>query len=179
MENESVPVENVTTRSVGIKYGLIMAVIAILYFVVMQVAGVDMSEGIGRWGSFIFYIALIVLAHKNFKENGNGFMSYGQGMGITFWLALITSVISSVFTFIYIQFIDDSFVKKLLEKQEETFIAQGMSDEQIRAAMSMTEKFMTPGMMFIFGLIGGLVMILICGLIITIFTKKTNPDMPV
>jgi ammonia channel protein AmtB len=177
MENEqTVPV---TTRSVGMKYGLFMSVIAILYFVVMNVAGIDMSEGIGRWGSFIFYIVLIVLAHKNYKENGNGFMSYGEGMGITFWLALITSVISSVFTYIYIKFIDDSFVKKIMEKQEEAMADRGMSQEQIDQAMSITEKFMTPGMMFVFGLIGGLIMILICGLIITIFTKKSNPEIPV
>jgi hypothetical protein len=177
MENEQTT--PVTTRSVGMRYGLILGVIGILYFVVMNVAGVDMTQGFGRWGSMIFYFALIFLGQKNFKDNGNGFMSYGQGMGITFWMALITCAISSVFTYVYVKFIDNEFIKKMLEKQEEAFIEQGMSDDQIRQAMNMTEKFMTPEMMFVFGFIGGLIIILICGLLVTIFTQKKNPEMPV
>jgi len=177
MENEQAT--PVTTRSVGMRYGLIMAVIAILYFVVMNVAGVDMSQGIGRWGSLVFYIVIIVLAQKNYKDNGNGFMSYGEGMGITFWLALITSVISSIFTFIYIKFIDSSFVELMMDKQREAMAERGMSEAQIDQAMEMMAKFMTPGMMLVFGLVGGLIIILICGLIVTIFTQKKNPEMPV
>jgi len=179
METENAPVEQVTTRSVGIKYGLIMGIVAILYFVVMMVAGLDMSEGIGRWGSFLFYIALIVMAHKNFKDNGNGFMSYGEGMGIAFWMTLISSTLSSIFTYVYTKFVDASWIQKIMEKQEENLAEQGMSQDQIDQAMKITEKFMTPEMMFAFGFIGGFIMIIIVALLITIFTKKSNPEMPV
>ena len=179
MENENTQETPVTTRSVGVRYGLIMGVIAILYFVIMVVAGIDMSQGVGRWGSIIFYIALIVLAHKYFKENGNGYMSYGEGVGIVFWMALLSSVISSVFTYIYIKFIDSSFIEKLLETQEEALMERGLSQEQIDQALRMSSKFMTPEMMFVFGLIGGFIMIMIIGLLVNIFTKKPNPEMPV
>jgi hypothetical protein len=179
MENENPQTTPVTTRSVGIRYGLITGGVAILYFLIMTIASIDMTQGIGRWGSLIFYVALIVLAHKYFKENGNGFMSYGEGMGITFWLGLVTCVVSSIFTYIYVKFIDASFIQKMLEKQEEAFMEQGMSQAQIDQAMSFTKNLMTPEMMFVFGLIGGLVMILIVGLLVTIFTKKSNPEMPV
>ena len=179
MENENEQTAPVTTRSVGMRYGLIMALIAILYFVVMNVAGVDMTQGIGRWGSFLFYIAIIVLGQKNYKDNGNGFISYGEGMGITFWISLITSVISSIFTYVYIKFIDSGFVKQMMEKQEEAMADRGMSQDQIDQAMKIASKFMTPEMLFVFGLIGGFLMILVVGLIITIFTQKKNPEMPV
>jgi hypothetical protein len=179
MENENPQSTEVTTRSVGIKYGLITGGVAILYFLIMIIAGIDMSQGIGRWGSLIFYVALIFLAQKNFKENGNGFMSYGQGMGITFWLALVTCVVSSVFTYIYVKFIDVSFIQQMLEKQEEAMIEQGMSQEQVAQAMRITQNFMTPEMMFVFGLIFGVIIIIIVGLLVTIFTKKSNPEMPI
>jgi len=32
---------------------------------------------------------------------------------------------------------------------------------------------------FVFGFIGGLLIILVCGLIVTIFTQKKNPEMPI
>ena len=177
MENEQTA--PVTTRSVGIRYGLFMALAGIAYFVIMNVLDVDMTQGVGRWGSMIFYIALIVLAHKNFKDSGNGFMSYGQGLGITFWMALLSSVLGSIFTWVYVKFIDTGYIQKMLDKQEEAFVQNGMSDEQIRQAMSMTAKFMTPEMMLVFGVVVGIIIILIVGLIVTIFTQKKNPEMPV
>jgi len=179
MENENEQTAPVTTRSVGTRYGLIMAVIAILYFVVMNVAGVDMTQGIGRWASIIFYIGIIVLAQKHYKENGNGFMSYGDGLGITFWIALITSVISSIFTFIYMKFIDIGFVEQIMDKQREALAERGLSEDQIDRAIEMSSKLMTPEMMLVLGIIGGLIVILIVGLIVTLFTQKRNPEMPI
>ena len=57
---ENVQTEMPTTRSVGMLYGLIMAVVSIVYFIVLILAGVDMTSGFGRWFSTIFYIAIII-----------------------------------------------------------------------------------------------------------------------
>jgi hypothetical protein len=177
MENEEVTL--VTPRSVGIRYGLFLALAGIAYFVILNVAGIDMTQGVGRWGSTVFYIALIFLAQKYYKDNGNGYMSYAQGLGITFWMALLSSVIGSIFTWVYVKYVDASFIQNILEKQEEAMLERGMSQEQVRQAMSMVEKFTTPEMMLIFGIVGGIIMILFIGLIVTAFTKKNSPEMPV
>src|SRR5262245_29869391 len=95
---ESAPV---TTRSVGMRYGMIQSVISIVYFLVLTFAGVNMTEGPGRWASLLFTLVLLFLAHKYFKDNGDGFMSFGQGMGISFWVALISTAIYSVFFYVY------------------------------------------------------------------------------
>lgn len=176
MENQNEPLVIPTTRSVGMKYGLILGVIAVAYFTIMMVMGVDMQGGFGRWGGLIFDVIIIYMAHKAFKDDGDGYMSIGQGTTISFWIALIGSGISSVFTFVYIKFIDNSFVQQILDKQREEFESQGMSDNQIDQAMEMTAKFTTPTMMLIFGLIGGLVIVTLIGLLISLFTQKKNPD---
>ncbi len=166
-----------TTMAVGIRYGLIMSVVSIAYFVILNIAGVDMSQGIGRWGSLIFFAAAIFLAHKYFKDEGSGFMSYGQGVGIGFWLGLISSVISSIFTYIYVKFIDTGWIQQMMDKQREVMEQnESLSEEQIDTAMQMTAKFMTPEMILIFGIVGGIIMTLIVALIISIFTQKQNPD---
>jgi hypothetical protein len=170
--------QTVTTRAAGLRYGLIGGVIAIAYFVILTVAGIDMTQGIGRWASLIFTVAIIYFAHKYYKDNGDGYMSIGQGIGIGFWISLVSSFISSTFTFIYIKFIDDTFIQQLLDQSRQSMeeSGNGMSDEQIDQAMEMTAKFMTPGSMFIFGIIGGLVIGLIVAVIVSLITQKKNPS---
>ncbi|MCU0396638.1 MAG: DUF4199 domain-containing protein [Cyclobacteriaceae bacterium] len=167
---------SITTRSVGIRYGLILALVSVIYFLVLTIMNVDMTSGIGRWASILFYVAGIFLAHKYFKDNGSGFMSYGEGIGISFWIGLLSSVISSLFTYIYIKFIDSSFVEMIKEKQIEEMQARGMSDEQIDQGMKFAEMFMSPEAILIFGIIGGIITVLIVGLIVTIFTQKKSPE---
>lgn len=174
MEETTTPA--VTTRSVGMRYGIILAVISIVFFLILTFAGVDQSKGAGRWFGIVFYLVVIFLAQKNYKDEGDGFMTYGQGMGITFWIALISSVIYSFFFYVYIKFIDSTFVENVKNKAIEDMQAKGMGDADIERSMSFAEKFMSPEAMLIFGLVGGIIFIVICGLIVTMFTQKTNPN---
>ncbi len=174
MEETSTPA--VTTRSVGMRYGIIMAAVSVVFFLALTFAGVDQTQGAGRWFGLIFYVIVIYLAHKNFKDGGDGYMSYGQGMGVTFWIALVSSVIYSIFFYVYIKFIDATFVEAIKNKTIEDMQTRGMSDDQIDQAMSIAGKFMSSEAMLIFGLVGGIVMIVICGLIVTAFTQKKNPE---
>ena len=174
MEESTAP--SVTTRSVGTRYGVIMAVISIVMFVGMSVASMDMNSGIGRWLGIPVLLVILYLAQKYFIDNGDGFMSYGQGIGITFWLSLVSLVIYIVFFYVYIKFIDSSFVENVKQQQIDQMAERGMSDEQIDQAMSFSAAFMTPEMMAVFGLLGGMFFNMLCGVILTIFTQKKNPE---
>ncbi|HEY0743563.1 MAG TPA: DUF4199 domain-containing protein [Chryseosolibacter sp.] len=172
MEQNSTAIDNVTTRSAGVRYGLIAAVIGIVYFLALTSAGIDMQEGAWRWVGYVITIVLVVLAHKYFKDNNGSFMSYGQGVGIAFWLALVSSAINSVFTYIYIKFVDTAFMDSAKQKQIEQMQERGMSDEQIDQAMQISAMFMTPEAIFGFALVFGIIGTVIIGLIISIFTQK-------
>jgi len=173
-ENASAPA--VTTRSVGTRYGVIMAVISIVMFLVMSFANMDMSSGIGRWAGIPIFLVVLYLAQKNFLDNGDGYMSYGQGIGITFWFSLISCVIYIVFFYVYIKFIDGSFIETVKQQQIDQMAERGMSDEQIEQAMGFSASFMTPEMMGVFGFLGAMFFDMLCGLILTIFTQKKNPE---
>ena len=176
MEQVEAPEEKVTTRAAGIRYGLISGLISIAYFVILTMADISMTEGIGRWASLLISVVIIYLAHKYYKENGDGFMTIGQGTGIGFWLALVSVAISSVFTYIYMKFIDNSMIQQILDKQREAMEERGMDDAQIDQAMTMTEKFMTPEIMLGTGLFFGVVIIVIVALLISLVTQKKNPE---
>jgi len=118
----------------------------------------------------------IFLAHKYYKEEGDGFMTIGQGVGIGFWTGLTSSTISCIFTFVYISYIDSSFIEKIKQTQMDAMQQQGMSDAQIDQAMSVAGMFMTPVFITIIGFISGIFACVLVGLILSFFTQKKNPD---
>lgn len=170
-------IEKVTTRSAGIRYGLILAVISIAYFLVLSFAGLAGKGGMWSYLGIIPSIIVIVLAQKYFKDNGDGFMDFGQGFGVGFWTILISSIISNIFTYIYVKFVDTGFAQAILDNSREQMEAGGnMTDSQIDQAMEMTAKFTSPEMIVAFGLFFGLLIGCIVVLVITLFTQKKNPE---
>ena len=168
MEEKS---EKLTVRSVGIKFGLISGVISIVFFLVLALA--DLNPFDNKWGWIGAPISIIILflAQKNFKDEGDGFMSYGQGMGITFWLGLISILVAGAFTYCYSNFIDTGVMDLFYEKQRADMAAKSMPDEQIEMAVTWTKKLYWP-IYFFFGILFSLII----GLIVTIFTQKKNPE---
>jgi hypothetical protein len=175
MEQNETP-SLVTTRSTGIRFGLISGVIGVAFFLVLNVSGVNMTKGYWSWIGYCITAVIIFFAHKYYKENTNGFMKYSQGIGISVWMGIISGVISSVFTYIYVKFIDSGFIEMIKEKQMEEMESKGMSEEQMEQAMKIAGYFTTPEAMLLFGLIGGIIGTLIIGLIVTIFTQKKPPE---
>jgi hypothetical protein len=161
----------VTTRSVGIKWGLISAAVSILMFVALTVMRMGPFESKWGWVRLPISIILLVLAQKQFKDDGDGFMSYGQGFGIGFWMTLVGVVCVGLFTFIYISFIDTTVMEDFYTSQTNQMQERGMQDSQIEMAMGWTKKLFWP-FFFFFGILFGLMI----PLIVTIFTQKKNPQ---
>ncbi len=173
---ENVTVLTTTPRSAGVRYGIIYGIISIAYFLILTIADIDMTQGLGRWGGTIIAIVLVFLAHKYYKENADGFMTYGQGIAIGFWLGLVASAISSIFTYIYVKFIDESFITTIRDKAIEDMEAKGQSEEQIEMAMKFVNMFTNAEALLVMGVIFGIGLIVIIALIISIFTQKPQPE---
>lgn len=165
-----------TVFQTGLKYGLILALVTIGYSLIMNLAGL----GANRWLAFflmvIFFAGVVFMAHKAFKEGGDGFMSYGQGLGVGMVIALVSGVLSSIFSAIYIKFIDNSAMEQAMQEQVEKMEEQGMSDAQIDQAMEMAAIFQTPVMLVVFGLLYTLFVGFVLSLIVSAITKNSNPE---
>lgn len=168
--------QSFTVKAVGIRYGMIYGVIGIVYFLIFTLAELDMSKGIGRWGTSLIAIVIVFLAHKFFKDNGDGYMNFSQGFGIGFWIGLIASALSSVFTYIYVKFIDEGFIQTIRDKAVEEMQAKGQSDEQIEMAMKFVNMFTSAEALLGFGLFFGILILVVISLIMSIFTQKPRPE---
>ncbi|MFK7953231.1 MAG: DUF4199 domain-containing protein [Ekhidna sp.] len=166
---------NTTVKSVAMKWGVINGLLAIVLLLIIDFAGLIGNQAVG-WIGYVVFLVLLILAHKQFKEEGDGYMSYGQGLGIGTLAMVISSVISSTFFFIYISFINSEFVDFIKEKSIMDMENQGMSDAEIEQAMGFSESFMSPVALTIFGLLGAIFFGFIISLIVSAITKNTQPE---
>ncbi|GAB2544448.1 DUF4199 domain-containing protein [Rufibacter soli] len=167
--------QTVTPASVGIRYGLITGFISIIYSLLLFVTGLHLNKGFS-YLAILIPIVGIVFAYRNFKNENGGFMSYGQGLGTGTILGAVSGVMSSIFSYIYIKFIDGSIMEQIRNGSIEEMEQKGLSDEQIDNAIKITEKFSTPEMMFLFGLIGAVFMAFLISLIVAAVMKNNRPE---
>ncbi len=168
---ESNEMESVTARSIGIRFGLISAVISIVLFIIPAVIGQNPFKGVWNWVGMVVGIGIIVFAHKSFKDDGDGYMNYGQGIGIAFWMALVSTLIAVSFMYAYISFIDVNPFELFMEQQQEEMAAKGTPENIIETSTEWTRKLFWP-IALVMGLLGSIII----ALIVTIFTQKKDPN---
>lgn len=166
--------ENVSIKSVGIKYGLILAIISIVVFIVK--VATDTPEFGGIWLEIVILVGGITLAHMEFKRKNSGLMSYGTGLGLGTIVAATAAVISSLFTYIYVKFINVDYIEKTQQMQIEAMEREGMSDEQIDMALEIS-KYITPEILAVIAILSTVFFGFILSLIISAFTKNDNPEL--
>ena len=164
-----------SVAAVALRYGLIFGLMGIIYQAIIMIA--DLGDN--RWLSSLGYIILIigiVVAMKSYKEQNFGYMSYGQGLGIGTLLAAVFGFMSGLFTWIYTSFVDTGYMTRLMEKQREQMVLQGLPDEQIDAGMAMAENFQGPLTMILGGTVLTLIVGFILSLIIAAIMKNSRPE---
>jgi uncharacterized protein DUF4199 len=170
--------EQVTVKQVAIKWGLISGIASIVFFMIINYADLVGNSSVS-WLGMIPFIIILILAHSEFKNQGDGFMSYGQGLGIGTFIALVSAALSGAFTYVYTKFIFPDYNQQLMDKMVGMWEEQGMTEDQIDAAMGMMSKFQNPELAFFLGILVGVFMGFIFSLIIAAITKKNNPDLSI
>ena len=170
--------EKVTTSQIGLRYGLITGLVLIVYSLILNMTGMVGNQALG-WINYLIILVGIVMAHNAFKKGGDGFMSYGQGLGIGTILSLVGGIMSGVFAFIYMKFIDSSLLQTINDEAMEKMQEKGMNEDQIDQAMKVTSKFMTPTAILLLAIVGSVIIGFIISLIVSAITKKNNPEVQI
>lgn len=168
MENQ--PVTPPSVMSVGLRYGSILAAVSIIYTLILVAFGVN--PFIQDWKAyvhFIFIIAIVVMAQKYYKDNGDGYMPYGTGFGIAFITIVVSMLIGMIFNVIYVKFVDTGAMEAMYDKIRMDMEEKGQG-AQADMAIEMTRK-----LFWVFYIVGSLFWGAIIGLIVTIFTQKKRP----
>ena len=165
--------ENTSTRSVAIKYGIILGLLCAILIAVIF---------IGRLNQYVSYVGIALtivmcyLAIQEYKGENDGYMTLGKGVGLCVLMTLIASVISGAFDFVYTSFVDPGILDIMIDEQMDKMAENPqMTDEAIEGAREMAKRFSTPTLRLAFSLVGGVLGGAFWGLITSAILKKDPP----
>lgn len=173
---ENVPLQ---PKKVSLNYGIIFGVVSILVSVVIYAMGKHYDQDwITRSPGLIAMIVIIFLGIKKYRELNNGFLKMGEALKTGIGIALIGAIISLIYTFIFLNYIEPDYMNKMMEIQEEALIERfpDFTDEQIESQMEMVKKFSTPIMTTAMALIVSLFFGFIISLISGFILKKSDEE---
>ena len=177
MEELNESEEKISVKSASLKYGLIYGLISIIMFIFLQVTKLDQSIIASILG-FAVMIGALIWILNDFKKNNQGFMSFSEGFGLGMLVYLIGGTISGLFSILYMNVLDPSYVANKIAEARANMEQQNpnLTDEQIDFALSWSSYFMQPIPFFIVVMVFTLVIGAIVSLILAAILKKDNPE---
>jgi len=166
-----------TTRKAGSLYGLYYGAFLVVFSFILYSTKLDgnLLLNLTGWGIFI---GVMVMAMRKFKEGNEGYMSFGQGMGVGFFYTLITGIISSIFDTLYLTVVNPQMLQDQLDKSIAGLESNpNMSDEQIETGAELAQIFSHPVILFFIALFGAFIIGIIIALIVAAVIKKDNPEL--
>ncbi|MBC7569747.1 MAG: DUF4199 domain-containing protein [Spirosoma sp.] len=167
--------EEPSLARVALKWGAILGVISIVFSLILFITNTVGNTGIGSI-SYLFTIGVLIMAMREFRTLNGGFMRYGQGLSIGALTAGISGLLSSLFSVFYTTVIDTGVMERMVETTRDKLEESGLPDEQIDAQMKIIEMFQSPGLLFIFGVIGSIFMGFLFSLVIAAIMKKEKTN---
>lgn len=168
-----------TTTQTALKWGAIAGIIGIALTLIGYLMKVEGNTVYGIVsGLFTFLLlpsTILYLAMADFKKSNSGFISYGQGLGIGAMTGGVAGLLSGIFNFIYLKFVDNSVMERIKEMQISKMEEQGLSSEQIDQSMEIAGKFMGPGMILVGSIFMLVLVYFIVSLIVSAIQKHEKP----
>ena len=161
--------------AVGTKGGIYTGLVLIAFTLLSFLAGWYGSSSANTVFSVISYLVGIYFTHKAFKDHGDGYMTYVQGLGLGSVLSLVSGILNSAFSIVYLIFFDNTFISRQMEQTRIQLEERGMSDAEIEQALEFAEFFTSPMALFFMAVLSSLFFGFIWSLIISAFTKETDP----
>ena len=171
MENQA------NSKSIILNNGLYLGVIGVIVGLALWASGkyfeLQWLANLIGFGTTLFFI---IWGIKKFKESNKGFISWGEGVKIGMGIVMVSAVITVIYTLLLTNVIDPNLQAEGMAIQEQTWVDQGLSSDQIESAKEMTKKFQSPlilsGVIFVVAAIIGFIF----SAIIAAIMKKSEEE---
>ena len=166
-----------STFRAALNYGVMAALGSFIYSILLYITKEFLNQGLS-WINYVILVTAIVFAVMNRKNKDfGGFISFGEAFKLGFFVSLISGLIGVVTTYLMMTVIAPDMIGAILQKSQTDMINKGLSDDQVKAAMDMTSKFVTPTMMSVLVLIFVTAIGTILSLIVAAIFKKENTQL--
>lgn len=167
-----------TATRYGLIGGAVLILITLLSYIVLIPAGGTLL-GLGSILPFIAYVAMIVMAIRQHRDNElGGYITLNRCIGVGTLVMIVAILLNSVFNYVYTTFIDPTIIDQTLEATRGMYEMMGLDEDEIDEAIEQAKEnqpgaVVTIGLGMFFGAITGLVFSAIIGLIM----RKNPPQM--
>lgn len=160
----------------AMNYGAVLGIGLVAISLIFYLVGLQESSFSGYLSYAVIAVALY-LSINHFRDNAlGGYISYGRSLGLGALICLFASVIVGFYTYIFLAFVDQSLIDLGMKEAYNELLDSGMSEDEAAQNMEMASSFMTPGFFAFSAFIGTSFFGFIEALIISIFTKREDPD---
>lgn len=163
----------------GIRYGLLLAVSGLLIDFLVRIAGFSfMTFSVAATlGALLVSVVWLVMAHTAFKRGNDGLMSLSQGLTIAVVMLLISGIVSGLFNYVYLHYIDPDFVERMKAGMVEFMERNNVPDDQIEKSTARMSKMKVGlGKALVSGVTSGLMFGVVLGLVVSAFTKRNRSE---
>lgn len=170
---------SLTPKATILQYGTLLGGISVVFGLMIYFLDMHYTqENTVSYVSIAITVGVIALAQYNFRKENEGYLSLGEGLKIGVGIALISGIIGSLYQVVLVTVIDPETIAKMLEIASDKIMDSypEMQQEQLDQTIAMQKKFMTPGMMFAFGIIGTLFIGFVVALISGLILKRNRPE---
>lgn len=168
----------VSSNKIILTYGILLGLLTIVLQVVSYVTDTHIERT--WWSSLILFAitsATIVYGIFVYKRENGSFLSLSQALKIGIGIALIGSIVAAIFNYIFIHYIDPTFIDKTIEYTRIQMEEAGtLTQEQITASLEITRRFMQPWIMTALSIVGGIFWGFIISLIAGLAMRKARPE---
>jgi hypothetical protein len=159
-------------------YGLLTAAVSIVFSVLTYLMDLPYKSPV-MYFSFVILLAGIIYGTSQYRNNYlGGYISFGKAFLSGFIIVMVSAIATSIYTFVFLSYIDPAYLEKIIsqamEETETKMLEKGLTSDQMEPALAMTRKFMSPGIMSAFSILGSALFGAVLSLIAAAFLKKED-----
>lgn len=148
----------------------------LMYFTGYETEKLAVGQNAG-WLGLVFMVVILFLGIKAVREESPGkYMSYGKGLGSGVLISLFAGLMSGVYNFIHLKFVNTQFADYQIELIKLQWEKAGMSAIQMEQAEGVTRMMMGPVMQGIMTVVMTVVIGLVVSLILAAILKRPAPE---
>jgi hypothetical protein len=176
MENteQIIPEAKISYLKSALEPALITSAIIVIYTMLLYVAGLHTIQELGYFGTLIILIAQIQFGIKFRKTVLNNNISFGNAFKYGFSIVFILAFVTSVFNFVYFEFIAPEVIDMAAEKSYQDMVERGLSEDQATLQMEYVMPWMKGWVFALSGILMTMFFGMITALIAAAFVKKES-----
>jgi hypothetical protein len=119
----------------------------------------------------------IYFIQKRYKNQNEGLMSYGKGLGLGVMVALISGVVLGIYTYVNL-ILEPGLADELLNEIAYSLEESGVGGDMFDKVMGFYEKLFTPFWLGLFAIIGNVFFGFIISLLISLLNSRAGNSYP-